>query len=460
MKLFQPSRKKEIFLSALVFGSVYTLISAVWIYASDTFVLSFFDGSDAALISSVQTSKGLLFVFLSGFFIFWLVGRNLLKLERSRIELAESEESYRMLFKQHPNPMWIFDVASLRFLDVNEATVRLYGYSEEEFLLKTILDVRPPADIPKILDSIKASEDFRNVGVWRHIAKDGHEIFVEVFTHGIYYKGARARIAMLQDVTEKQRLEAKTLEMQRLEGIGTIAGGIAHDLKNIFHPITLAIGVLKQPQVSRQQQIQFLDIIEKSSNRGLDIIQQFLSFIRGKTTSYQMMNVNECMREVETIIQQSFPKNIRIETSHATGLPKIYGDPTQVQQVIMNLCINARDAMPEGGTLMTGVQVKQPAQDMLSANPDAEDKPYIVITVSDTGTGISPDVAEKIFMPFFTTKAEWQGTGLGLPSVKNIVHKHNGFITFTSAPGRGSEFTAWFPAIPQSENRSPFSIAE
>ena len=254
-------------------------------------------------------------------------------------------------------------------------------------------------------------------------------------------------IGIHMDITEKKQLEAQFLRAQRLESLGTLASGIAHDLNNVLTPILAVVQILplKLPEINEPTK-QLLKTLESSTQRGAALVKQILSFARGVEGKRVSLQMNHLLLEIEKIIQQTLPKAIDISTDIPADLWAITGDATQLHQVFMNLCVNARDAMPNGGileiTAKNLVITKQDARMHLDASPGL----YVAVTVSDTGTGIPPDVVPRIFDPFFTTKEVGKGTGLGLSAVLGIVKSHGGFVDVQSEVNQGSKFKVYLPA--------------
>lgn len=266
-------------------------------------------------------------------------------------------------------------------------------------------------------------------------------------------------IGIHMDITEKKQLEAQFLRAQRLESLGTLASGIAHDLNNILTPILAGVQLLplKVPHLNEQTQ-QLLKTIESSAKRGAELIKQILSFARGVEGKRICLQINHLILEIEKIIQQTLPKSINIHTDIPTDLLTISGDATQLHQVLMNLCVNARDAMPHGGTLQITAENLLIDEQYARMHLEASVGPYVVVTVADTGTGISPDILHRIFDPFFTTKEVGKGTGLGLSAVLGIVKSHGGFVDVHSEVSKGSQFKVFLPAnqsrVPQPDNNN------
>lgn len=249
------------------------------------------------------------------------------------------------------------------------------------------------------------------------------------------------------DITEKKQLEAQFLRAQRLESLGTLAGGIAHDLNNVLTPILAVLQLLplKLPNLSDQNR-HLLSTAEKSARRGADLIKQILTFARGVEGRRITLQINHLLFEVKQIIEQTLPKSIDITTDIDPNLCLIAGDATQLHQVLMNLCVNARDAMPQGGTLTIKAENLSIDEQYARMHLDARVGSYIVITIADTGTGIAPEHLHRIFDPFFTTKEVGKGTGLGLSALLGIVRSHGGFVDVQSQLNQGSQFRIFLPA--------------
>jgi two-component system cell cycle sensor histidine kinase/response regulator CckA len=280
------------------------------------------------------------------------------------------------------------------------------------------------------------------------VTKDGMEVIVEsrwTLVHDGEGK-PKSILVINTDITEKKKLESQLLRSQRMESIGTLAGGIAHDLNNMLTPIMLSLQMLKE-KFKDEQSKKLLTILEKNSQRGADLIKQVLSFSRGLEGERNPLKVGHIITEVENIAKETFPRDIELRTDVPDDLFTISGDVTQLHQVIMNLCLNARDAMPGGGVLRITASNFFVGKNFVRMHTDAKVGSYIVITISDTGAGIPPEIINRIFEPFFTTKEHGKGTGLGLSTVLAIVKSHGGFINAYSEAGKGSAFSVYLPAI-------------
>jgi PAS domain S-box-containing protein len=252
-------------------------------------------------------------------------------------------------------------------------------------------------------------------------------------------------IAIKQDVTEKKKLESRLLRSQRLESVGRLASGIAHDLNNILAPMLMSAPVLREA-ISDPDIRQLVDTIESSAVRGAGVIKQLLTFSRGLEGERVPVQLKSLVLDMLNIVRETFPKNIIAAKETPSSAWLVRGDATQLHQILMNLCVNARDAMPNGGKLTLELENVEVNEAVASMNPGASPGHYVALSVTDTGTGISPENLDRIFEPFFTTKEVGQGTGLGLSTVIGIVKSHGGFIQVNSRLGEGTQFKVYLPA--------------
>jgi PAS domain S-box-containing protein len=329
----------------------------------------------------------------------------------------------------------------------NKGAEGMYGWTEQEVLGRKASELLyANQDKWEELNRLAISH-----GEWsgevRHLNKSGEEIIVDARWTLIRDKDGvpKSILAINTDITERKKIERQFLRAQRMESIGTLAGGVAHDLNNILGPILMSIQILKLTAIEPQAK-SILDTIEVSAKRGADIVRQVLSFARGLDGERIEVQPKHLLEEMENIIKDTFPKDIRLHFSVPNETWTILGDPTQIHQVLLNLCVNARDAMPDGGTLTINVKNCE-LGDHHFMNLHAKPGRYIQISVSDSGTGIPPGAIDKIFEPFFTTKEVSKGTGLGLSTVMTIIKSHGGVINVYSELGKGATFKVYLPAI-------------
>ena len=250
------------------------------------------------------------------------------------------------------------------------------------------------------------------------------------------------------DVTEKRRLEQQFLQAQRMDTIGSLAGGVAHDLNNALSPILMGVQLMRRQNPSEKAK-RMLDVMEQSTQRGAEMVRQILAFTRGSGEDRQRVDLKTLIRDLEHLVKETFPKHIEISTYFASDLWPLYANPTQVHQILLNLCVNARDAMPNGGHLTIAVDKHQQKTSEAATLGTKEPGQYILLMLSDTGTGMPTETIQQIFDPFYSTKPQEEGTGLGLTTVKTIVEKHHGCIDISSEPSSGTSFEVYLPCDSQ-----------
>jgi PAS domain S-box-containing protein len=328
----------------------------------------------------------------------------------------------------------------------NKSAERLYGWTAQEAIGMVARDLQPdPTVFDEAMRRVLEHGDW--VGELWQVGKDGRPLTVESRWTLVRDAAGRASAVLVinTDITERRNLEQQFLRAQRLESIGTLAGGIAHDLNNVLTPIMVAVGILSDEEKDPERR-DILATLEASARRGADMVQQVLSFARGVEGRRVQVDVDSVVRDVERIVNDTFLKNIILWTEVADDLWTVSGDPIQLHQVLLNLCVNARDAMPGGGRLSVFASNVTLDAAFAGANIDARPGPYVMLQVTDTGTGIAPDVIDRIFEPFFTTKDVSKGTGLGLSTSLAIVKSHGGFIQVDGSPGIGATFRVYLPA--------------
>ena len=250
-------------------------------------------------------------------------------------------------------------------------------------------------------------------------------------------------VGTAEDVTDRKTLEEQFLRSQRMESIGMLAAGIAHDLNNVLSPVLMAAPMLRE-HLHEQQDLDMLATVEKSAKRGAALVKQILSFAHGVGGQPVPVQVKHLLADIVAIVEETFPKTLQLEASVAKDLWIVTGNPTQIHQVLLNLCVNARDAMPQGGKLT--IRAENCTLDDQHRVEGGRPGNWLLLRVEDTGTGIEPSVLAHIWEPFFSTKTADKGTGLGLSTVRGIVATHQGFITLTTQPGAGTQFGIYLPA--------------
>lgn len=339
-----------------------------------------------------------------------------------------------------------------RILFWNRAAELLYGWAREEIL---DTDIRSWMNAGTFAKWEGKSREIRDAvlkrGEWmgelENFTKDGRTLIVECRCTLMRDAENRPKSILVinTDVTEKKRLEAQFLRMQRMESVGALASGIAHDLNNWLSPILTSIHTLQQRFTDPNSQ-KWLGVIRNSAERSRDLVDQVLTFARGKGGERMALNTAYLIGDVAKIAGETLPGSITLEVDLPSDLWSVLGDATQIHQVLMNLCINARDAMPEGGTLKISASNTVLTEDDVWMINDVKPGSYVQIVVGDTGVGMSQDLIDRAFEPFFTTKENGLGTGLGLSITLGIVRGHGGFINITSAIGQGTQFQVHLPA--------------
>ncbi|HEY3664073.1 MAG TPA: PAS domain S-box protein [Chthoniobacterales bacterium] len=376
----------------------------------------------------------------------------LVKMAGTVQDLTEQRHAEQLLRQQASLLNLASDAISVRNLD---GTVRMWNQGAEGLYGWTAAEIsgRPVVDF-LYRDAARYKEANRELmrrGEWRgelaQVCKDGRQITVAArWTLVRDERGEPESVLVIHtDITEQKKLEGQFLRSQRLESIGTLAAGVAHDLNNILSPILLVAPLLRGDSVQGEEKETFLSLVQASAERGANLVKQMLTFARGADGERVLVQPSHLVEEVAKIAGQTFPKSITIRTKYPKDVWMIEGDPTQLQQVLLNLCVNARDAMPGGGTLRLTIENFEVDEHYASMTTGATPGPHVLLQVSDEGRGIPRHVVDKIFDPFFTTKQVGQGTGLGLSTVLGIVKNYGGFMNVYSEPGHTS-FRVFLPA--------------
>ncbi len=335
----------------------------------------------------------------------------------------------------------------------NKGAERIYGWSSDDAFGRKVSDLLCSGDdehVNQAKNALETSDEWKSES--RHTTSAGDKIFVmSRWTLVRNDKGEPDYYFVTNtDITEQKRTEEHLFRAQRMESIGTLAGGIAHDLNNILSPIMMAVDMLRL-NAQDEDSTRWLGMIKESAERGSDLVNQVLTFARGMTGEHIPVQLKHIVKDLVGVLNETLPKSISLKYDIATDLSTISADPTQIHQILMNVCINARDAMPSGGTLTIKAENAAIDENYARMNLDAQAGSYVLLTVDDTGTGMSAEVVKRIFDPFFTTKEIGKGTGLGLATTMTIVKSHGGFINVYSEPKRGTKFSIY---LPSAEERS------
>ncbi len=365
--------------------------------------------------------------------------------ERKRAEERLREQA-EMLNRAH-DAIIVRNFDDRRIVFWNSGAERLYGWSASEAIGQTVgeLILANPAEVEAISKLLVSGREFR--GELKEITKDGRELTVDVWSTLICNDDGSPRSVMSinHDITAQKKLETQLLRAQRLESIGTLASGVAHDLNNILTPILMCAEVLRTNSDPADAQ-SAISLIEESARRGAGVVKQVLTFARGVEGERVLIKPSHLVEEMVDIARKTFPKSVEVSSRYPEDIWSIQGDPTQLHQVLLNLSVNARDAMPNGGSLVIWAENFYVDEHYASMAAEAKVGAYVALHVSDSGTGMPRATIDKIFDPFFTTKEIGKGTGLGLSTALGIVRSHGGFISVYSEQGRGTTFKIFLPA--------------
>ena len=400
------------------------------------------DGSlytEDCTITPVRDERGVIAHFIA-------VKQDVTAHKQSKRALLESEQRFAVFMDHLPLAAFIKDQAG-HALFANKYLQDTFGW--KEWAGKSTLELLP-SEVAKRMADDDAKALAQSLLVVEETVTDvhGRERTFETYKFPIRPEVGPVLLGgVAVDITERKLLETQLRQAQKMEAIGQLAGGIAHDLNNILTPILVSVGMLRE-RMAKPDDRRVVAIIEASAKRGADIVRQLLWFGRGLEGRRILLNPKYVMKDVARFVSETFDKSIRLQTNIVPDVWPIMVDPTLLHQVLLNLCLNARDAMPAGGQLSFAGYNVTVDEKGAAASPAAKPGPYVVLEVRDTGTGIPPEIRARIFEPFFTTKEPGKGTGLGLSTVMSIVKGYGGFIDVVSQPGQGTAFRVHLPAEP------------
>lgn len=366
--------------------------------------------------------------------------------KRSQEALLQQQSYFRQLFENSPAGIIILDEKDT-ILNANSAFLQMFQYTPDEVIGQNTNDLIVPTHLVEEAKKMSAScfegraiqketTRRRKDGTMMEVGVTGYPIVVENSLVGVY--------GMYTDITERKKLEEKLRESQKLESLGTLAGGIAHDFNNILAIILGYASRIDRSDVNPASLSLSIDAITKATQRGASVVSQLLTFARKSDISFERVSINDQVKDIVKLVRETFSKSICVVSELQKNLPEVKADPTQIHQVLLNLCLNARDAMPDGGILKLRSRIAR-GDKLRDRLPKATANEYIAIDVSDTGIGMDGATRSRIFEPFFTTKEFGKGTGLGLAVAFGIMESHDGFIDVESEPGKGSTLSLYFP---------------
>jgi two-component system cell cycle sensor histidine kinase/response regulator CckA len=360
--------------------------------------------------------------------------------------LRLSEERYRLLFESSPLSILLFDPGTLRILAANTAAERLYGYTHDEFLSLRLVDLKVPEEVPALLRNLEAPAGHAWRGTTKHRKKDGTLIDMEYSSHAVTLDGRNARITIGLDVTQRRQLEDQLRQAQKMEAVGQLAGGVAHDFNNMLAVILSYSALISLELDGESALIADMEEITAAARRGASLTRQLLTFSRQESWQPKIVALNTLVANLQNMLSRLIGEDVDLAAVLDGRIGSILADPGQLEQVLMNLVLNARDAMPHGGKLT--ITTRNAVVDDSSGRAlDGPPGRYVVLAVTDTGIGMDSATQSRIFEPFFTTKEIGRGTGLGLSTVFGIVKQSGGMLLVHSEVGRGTTFEAYFPSV-------------
>ena len=372
---------------------------------------------------------------------------------RAEESVRELERNYRQLFDCSPYPMYVFDTDSLAFLEVNDTAAAFYGYPRRELLGCDITRLCLAEDVAALTDAVASAATVERWGPVRQVKQDGTVVEVNITSHMLSFDGRDARCMVIEDITEREQMERRRRQSQRLESLGQLAGGVAHDFNNLLG-IIIGYTTMCAQDIEAESRLDprwqairdDLSQILEAGDRATNLTRQLLSFARAEIAQTRVLDLNAIVTGIEQLLRRTIGEDIQMDI-HLTDRPwPVIADPGQVEQVLLNLVVNARDAMPAGGVLTIETDPITIDDHTAVHHAGARAGHYMRMRVTDTGAGMSQATLDRAFEPFFTTKPKGKGTGLGLATIYGILSQSGGHAHIQSQPGAGTTFTALFPA--------------
>jgi PAS domain S-box-containing protein len=376
-----------------------------------------------------------------------VVVRNITASKQAEEQRRMSEEKFSHVFMTNPDSVTLTRIKDAVYIDVNEGFTRLSGYTREETIGHSTLEINIWENLEersRLLALLHSQGRVDNLEA-EFVRKDGSIISGLISASIIQIAGESCIITNVRDITEQKKMQRQLMQTQKIQSIGTLAGGIAHDFNNILGIIFGYADLAENRRLDAEWHKEGMHAIVQAAERGAELVNQILTFARKSEVIFLPINIPTLLRELLPLLKETFPKIITFTEHYEKDLPDMMGDKTQIHQALLNLCVNARDAMPHGGCI--SIDATHLDQDQVQLRfPTAHYPSYLRLRITDTGTGMDEEIRQRIFDPFFTTKELGKGTGLGLSVVYGILQSHQGFIDVESIVGKGTTFSLFFPA--------------
>jgi PAS domain S-box-containing protein len=439
-------------LNPLTIALGYALVGSAWIVFSDR-ILGFLSADlSVAHVTRIQSIKGVLYIALTAGFIYLVTSRAIAHAVASQVELEEVKTRYLRLFEKTGAIVLVVEGKSLTIVDANRAAERFYGWSREELVGRPIKDIEVE-DSPAVHAATTSRPEDHPFTDSRHRLASGEERDVMVNVTPVVAEGQPLLFLLIHDGTEQRRLERQLRQAQKMEAVGQLTGGIAHDLNNVLTVVLADADLIaaELPHTSADIR-EDLDDLRAAARRGASMIRKLLSFSRTANLRITTLDLGQAIEDLMPAIRRLLPENIRVDAK-TLDAGRVKADPGALEQIVLNLVTNARDAMPGGGWIFleTGAATLNPTVE----HPWVRSGTYAYVRATDTGVGMDARTQAKLFEPFFTTKSPTEGAGLGMAMVYGLVKQHDGFVLVSSEPGKGTTVTVYLPPAPKLDRHDP-----